>query len=281
MLNICEQKKNVATVFLFLGGKRQQNEKFHDIWEEEYDGQVDKNGEFSKQLLMHGCLTLMIKRISLDIHEVYERGGSELYDDSYKTDDEFQYNKMKRTFMGLFNDFGEDVMNGMEWNVMTDEAKTDTKLVKMDSSKECSYKIFCDYYMLYFNQLENAREIIMCSYLNQRSLRERGIPMSNIDSIYSNSIREYMGLYDKVDDVTKSLNMFIDLMDNNKKKAKAEKNKKKRLVHKAKLAKAKSDKKIKDMLDMARNGIIKRKMFEKKRIVWCNGGCGGCVGCGR
>lgn len=46
------------------------------------------------------------------------------------------------------------------------------------------------------------------------------------------------------------------------------------------MAKEKSAKKIKDMLDMARNGIIKRKMFEKK-ITWCNGGCGGCVGCGR
>jgi len=278
MQNISEQMKNLATIMCFLGGKRQQNEKFHDLWEKEYDGQVDKNGEFSKQLLMHGCLTLMIKRITSDIHKVYERGGSELYDDSYKTDDEFQYNKMKRTFMGLFNDFGEDVLNGMEWNIMLTEK--DTRLVKMDSSMECSYKIFCDYYMLYFNMLENSRDIIMSCYLNQRSLRERGIPMSNIDSMYSNGIRDYMGLESKVRDVSESLNNFIDLMDNNKKKAKAAKNKKKRMDHKAKLAKEKSAKKIKDMLDMARNGIIKRKMFEKK-ITWCNGGCGGCVGCGR
>lgn len=274
------QKKNAVAIYHFLDGKKAENQAFIDIFQEEYGGWDDTE---SKQLLITAALTSMIKRINLDIHNVYKRGRYDVYDDSYKTSERFGYNEVKKVFMELFNDFGEEVMNGRDWHIcyryLIDDEVT-YKLIKMDSSMECSYKIYCDFYMLYFNQLENARDVIMSIFLNQESLRERYFPISNADEIYSKAIRAYVGLTSKCRELAKSFYNFMDLMESNTKKAKAAKNRKKRLDHKAKLVKEKSDKKIKDMLDMARNGIKKRKMFEKK-IEWCSGGCGGCVGCWR
>ena len=168
--------------------------------------------------------------------------------DEWRTLPNLFFNYAKDEFMDYFGQVSEEIKEGKTWYLpnMINGPTPEDEVQKIDGTMEEGYYIFCDYHMLLLNEIVNMREMIYEGIIY--------ISLGNKQNIRNYCTAEKKTVKNGEDGVAivKRITVFIENM---KKKQRSDKNRKKKQAKKTKKANAKR--------------------------VYCNGGCGGCYGCGR
>ena len=165
----------------------------------------------------------------------------------YENLPELYFNKAKNDFMDYFYQVGEEIKEGKTWYInRMDNDNNNGWVEKIDVNMEEGYYVFCDYHMLLLTEITSMREMIYEGTLY--------IFSSNNCHLRKYSIAEKK-MMKNAESGSVIIDRVIEFIATMKKKKKSDKNKKKKQAKKTKKANAKK--------------------------VYCNGGCGGCYGCGR
>jgi len=193
---------------------------------------------------LYATVCKMITGIVDDLSEMNEDSTIE----EWRELPDLRFNFSKNMFMDYFGQVSEDIKEGKSWYLpnMINGPNPEDEVQKIDGTMEEGYYIFCDYHMLLLNEIVNMREMIY-EGINYISLGNK----QNVRNYCSAEKKTIKNAKDGVA-IIKRIEVFIENM---KKKQRSDKNRKKKQAKKTKKANAKK--------------------------VYCNGGCGGCYGCGR